>query len=329
MKAIVITRPGGPEVLQLQDRPVPIPGPGEVLVKVGGAGINRPDVSQRKGHYPPPPGASPDIPGLEIAGTVAGNGTGSSRWKAGDKVCALLTGGGYAEYCAVPEVQCLPVPANFSWAEAASLPETFFTVWTNVFDRGKLSPGEALLVHGGSGGIGVAAIQLANAWGAQVYATAGTDEKCAFCESLGAKKAINYKTQEFKEVIKTITNNKGVNVILDMMGGDYTADNLSVLADEGRLLLINFMRGEEASVKLGVIMRKRLTITGSTLRPRNSEFKSKIAAQLEEHVWPWLASGKVKPVVFKTFRLEDAPEAHRLMESSAHIGKIVLLIDNL
>ncbi len=326
MRAIVITKPGAPEVLQIQERPQPIPGIGEVLVHVSAAGVNRPDVTQRKGHYPPPPWASPDIPGLEIAGTVVGTGKDCSRWKKGDKVCALVAGGGYAEYCAVPEGQCLPITHNLSFAEAASLPETLFTVWSNVFDRGRLKPGETLLVHGGSGGIGVAAIQLAKAFGASVFVTAGTDEKCAFCEKLGAAKGINYKTQKFKNVIKDLTHNKGVNVILDMIGGDYTPDNLEVLADDGRLVLINFMNGEEATVKLGLIIRKRLIITGSMLRSRDVEFKSEIAAHLEKQVWPWLISGVVKPIVYRTFPLEKAAEAHQLMESSEHIGKIVLLV---
>ena len=327
MKAIVITKPGDPEVLQLQDRPQPVPNATEVLVRVSAAGINRPDVAQRKGHYPPPLGASPDIPGLEIAGTVVGAGKDCVRWKIGDKICALVSGGGYAEFCAVPEGQCLPVPPNLSFAEAASLPETFFTVWNNVFDRGKLKDGETLLVHGGSSGIGVAAIQLAKAYGAMVFVTAGTDEKCSFCEKLGAERGINYKTEKFKEVVKELTKNKGVDVILDMIGGDYTQDNLEVLAEDGRLVLINFMRGEEARVKLGLIMRKRLIITGSTLRSRDVKFKTQVAVRLEENVWPWLISGKVKPIVYRTFGLENASEAHRLLESSMHIGKVVLLID--
>ncbi len=326
MKAIVITKPGAPEVLQIQERPQPIPAATEVLVKVFAAGINRPDIAQRKGNYPPPAGASPDIPGLEIAGTIDGVGKDCKRWKLGDKICALVSGGGYAEYCAVPEGQCLPVPHNLTFAETASLPETFFTVWSNVFERGRLKPGESLLVHGGSSGIGVAAIQLAKAAGATVFVTAGTKEKCSFCEALGAEKAINYKTEKFKEIIKKATHNKGVDVILDMIGGDYTPDNLDILAEDGRLVLINFMKGEESTVKLGLIMRKRLTVTGSTLRVRDAAFKSSIAAQLEQHVWPWLISGKVKPIVYKTFPMAMAAEGHRLMESSEHIGKIVLLI---
>lgn len=325
MKAIVITAPGGPEVLQLQERPTPQAGPGEVLVKVFAAGINRPDVSQRKGNYPPPKGASPDIPGLEIAGVIAGLGENCSVWKIGDKICALLTGGGYAEYCSVPEGQCLPIPDNLSFAEAASLPETYFTVWSNVFDRGKLKPGEKLLVHGGTSGIGVAAIQMAKAFGAVVYVTTGNDEKCSFCEWLGADKAINYKTKRFRDEIKSIVPG-GVDIILDMIGGGYTPDNLDILAEEGRLVLINMMKGDETTIRLSTIMRKRLTVTGSLLRPRNTAFKASVAKALKEHIWPWLVSGRVKPVVYKTFPLEKAHEAHQLMESSSHIGKIVLLI---
>ena len=324
MKAVVITKPGPPEVLQLQDRAVPEPAPGEVLVKVFAAGVNRPDVAQRKGQYPPPPGASLDIPGLEISGVVERQGKDSLTLKVGDKICALVSGSGYAEYCCVPEGQCLPIPSGLSFVEAASLPETFFTVWSNVFERGRLGHDEKLLVHGGSSGIGVAAIQMAKTWGATVYVTAGSDEKCVFCENLGAEKAINYKTQKFKEEIKTFTSNKGIDVILDMIGGDYTPDNLEILREEGRLVLINIMKGDETTIKLSQVMRKRLTITGSLLRPRDIGFKSSVAAKLKEVVWPWLESGKIKPIVFETFPLEKAAEAHRLMESSKHIGKIVL-----
>ncbi|HEX5168471.1 MAG TPA: NAD(P)H-quinone oxidoreductase [Cyclobacteriaceae bacterium] len=327
MKAIVITEPGAPEVLQIQERPKPVPGIKEVSVKVFAAGVNRPDISQRKGHYPAPPGVSPDIPGLEVAGVVVETGRSGSRWKIGDKVCALVAGGGYAEYCSVPEGQCLPVPGELSFAEAASLPETFFTVWSNVLDRGRLKPTESFMVHGGTSGIGVAAIQIAKAWGATVYATAGTDDKCSFCEKLGAEKAINYRTQQFREVIREITNNRGVDVILDMIGGDYTQANLDVLAEEGRLVLINFMHGDETSIKLSSILRKRLTVTGSTLRIRDVSFKTSIAVQLEKNVWPWLINGEVKPIVFKTFPLEEAAAAHRLLESSEHIGKVVLEIN--
>jgi len=324
MKAIIITQPGPPDVLQLQDRPIPAYHANEVLVKVYAAGINRPDVAQRKGNYPPPASAPQDIPGLEIAGIVTEVGAEITRWKVGGKVCALVIGGGYAEYCSVPEGQCLPIPGNLSFTEAASLPETFFTVWSNVFDRGKLQPGESLLVHGGSSGIGVTAIQMAVALGNTVYTTAGTEEKCKFCENLGAAKAINYKTQNFKDEILKLTNNKGVNVIVDMIGGDYTPLNLQSLADEGRLVMINTMKGKDVNVDLSLVMRKRLDITGSMLRSRDVAFKTAIAGDLEKHIWPLLASGKIKPVICKVFPASEAAEAHRLMESSEHIGKIVL-----
>jgi NADPH2:quinone reductase len=324
MKAIVITHPGGPEVLQMVERPIPAYSANEVLVKVSAAGINRPDVSQRKGHYPPPPGASPDIPGLEIAGTVIEVGVDVTRWKTGDKICALVTGGGYAEYCNVPEGQCLPIPGSLTFIEAASLPETFFTVWSNVFDRGTLKRGESLLVHGGSSGIGVAAIQMAKALGCIVYVTAGTEEKCRFCESLGVAKAINYKTENFAEVIKQITAGKGVDVILDMIGGDYTSNNIKSLAYDGRLVLINMMMGKDVHVDLSLVMMKRLIITGSTLRSRDTTFKAAIAQKLEKNIWPLLASGQIKPIINKVFPASEASAAHRLMESSEHIGKIVL-----
>ncbi|MBB5395995.1 NAD(P)H-quinone oxidoreductase [Mucilaginibacter sp. AK015] len=324
MKAIIISEPGGPEVLELADRPVPACNANEVLVKVMAAGVNRPDVAQRKGNYPPPAGAPPDIPGLEIAGIVAGVGAAVTRWKVGDKVCALVIGGGYAEYCTAPQGQCLPVPGNLSFAEAASLPETFFTVWSNVFDRGHLQPGESLLVHGGSSGIGVAAIQMATALGSTVYVTAGSDEKCRFCEALGAAKSINYNHQDFSNTIDQLTGGNGVNVILDMIGGDYTAPNIKSLAPEGRLVLINTMKGKNAEIDLSTVMRKRISITGSTLRARDVEFKSAIAQNLEKHIWPLLASAKIKPVIYKTFAADEAAAAHRVMESSAHMGKIVL-----
>src|ERR1700744_2149588 len=324
MKAVVITYPGGPEVLQLQDRPKPSFSSNEVLVKVSAAGINRPDIFQRKGNYPPPAGAPQDIPGLEIAGTIAEVGAGVSRWKVGDKVCALITGGGYAEYCNVPEGQCLPVPGNLTFVEAASLPETFFTVWTNVFDRGKLQAGESLLVHGGSSGIGVAAIQIANAMGSTVYVTAGSDEKCKFCETLGAAKAINYNSEDFTTTIAQLSDNKGVNVILDMIGGNYTPGNIQSLAEEGRLVMINTMKGKDVQIDLSQVMRKRLTITGSMLRSREIAFKSAIARNLEKHIWPLLAAGKIKPVINSVFPADKAAEAHALMESSEHMGKIVL-----
>lgn len=324
MKAVVITNPGGPEVLRLQDRPEPKPAAGEVLIKVAAAGVNRPDVFQRKGNYPPPPGVSPDIPGMDIAGTVVEAGSEVTRWRPGDQVCALVSGGGYAEYCTAPEGQCLPVPDGLTLIEAASLPETFFTVWSNVFDRGQLQPGEALLIHGGTSGIGTTAIQIAKALGSTVYATAGSDEKCAFCEHLGATKAVNYKTHNFKEVITEATGGKGVNVILDMIGGDYTPDNLQLLAEDGRLVMINAMKGNKAEVDLHLVMRKRLVITGSTLRNRDIAFKSAIAHSLERHVWPLITSNEIRPVICETFPAAEAAKAHELMESGSHWGKIVL-----
>jgi NADPH2:quinone reductase len=324
MKAIIITQPGGPEVLQIAERPTPAYSSTEVLIKVHAAGINRPDIYQREGNYPPPQGAPQDIPGLEIAGVITEVGSEVTRWKVGDKVCALVMGGGYAEYCNAPEGQCLPIPDNLTFEEAASLPETFFTVWTNVFDRGQLKANETLLVHGGSGGIGVAAIQMAKALGHTVYITAGSDEKCRVCEDLGAAKAINYKTENFAGVIKKLTNGKGVDVILDMIGGDYIAGNFKSLADEGRLVLINTMKGKDVQVDLSVVMRKRLTITGSMLRSREIAFKAAIAQNLEKIIWPFLTSGKIKPVINKVFPADKAAEAHELMESSEHVGKIVL-----
>jgi NADPH2:quinone reductase len=324
MKAVIITQPGSPEVLQLLERPQPAYAANEVLVKVAAAGINRPDVAQRKGNYPPPADAPQDIPGLEIAGIIAKVGVDVTRWKVGDRVCALVIGGGYATYCNVPAGQCLPVPDGLLFIEAASLPETYFTVWSNVFDRGKLQPGESLLVHGGSSGIGVAAIQMAKAMGSTVYTTAGTDEKCRFCEKLGAAKAINYKTENFKDELLNVTNGKGVDVILDMIGGDYTPLNLQSLADEGRLVMINMMKGKDVGIDLALVMRKRLIITGSMLRSRDTAFKAAIAQNLEKHIWPLLASGEIKPILYEVFSAEKAAEAHRLMESSEHIGKIVL-----
>ena len=324
MKAIVITAAGAPEVLKMEERAQPAITATEVLVKVMAAGVNRPDVYQRKGNYPPPKGAPRDIPGLEISGTIAAIGDKVTRWKVADKVCALVWGGGYAEYCNVPEGQCLPIPGNLTFVEAASLPETFFTVWSNVFDHGKLQPGESLLVHGGSSGIGVTAIQMATALGSKVYVTAGSNEKCKFCEKLGAAKAINYKTEDFSEIIHQLTDRTGVNVILDMIGGDYTPGNISSLADEGRLVLINAMKGKDVQIDLAQIMRKRLIITGSMLRSREIKFKSAIAHSLEQQVWPLLASGKIKPVIHAVFPAEDGAKAHALMESSEHVGKIVL-----
>ncbi|SHN23828.1 NAD(P)H-quinone oxidoreductase [Mucilaginibacter sp. OK098] len=324
MKAIIITQPGGPEVLQIEERPTPFYQSNEVLVKVHAAGVNRPDVYQRKGNYPPPQGAPQDIPGLEIAGIIAEVGSEVTRWKVGDKVCALVMGGGYAEFCNAPEGQCLPVPDNLTFIEAASLPETFFTVWSNVFDRGLLKNNETLLVHGGSSGIGVAAIQMAHALGHKVYVTAGSDDKCRFCEELGAAKAIDYKKENFAEIIKELTEGKGVDVILDMIGGNYTAGNLQSLAEEGRLVLINTMNGKDAQVDLSVVMRKRLTITGSMLRSREIAFKAAIARNLEKIIWPLIVSGKIRPVINKVFPADEAAKAHKLMESSEHVGKIVI-----
>jgi NADPH2:quinone reductase len=318
MRAVEISKPGGPEVLKPVDRPKPTPKDGEILIKVAAAGVNRPDILQRSGNYAPPPDAS-DLPGLEVAGEVV---TPGKTFKAGDKVCALVHGGGYAEYCATPEVQALPVPKGLSLIEAASLPETFFTVWGNVFDRGRLAPGETLLVQGGTSGIGVSAIQMAAAMGNRVFATAGSDEKVAACLRLGAAKAFNYKTQDFEKELQKET----VNVILDMVGGDYVPKELRCLADDGRLVFIAFLRGMKTELDIMLVMRKRLTITGSTLRPRPVAFKGAIARSLREKIWPLIERGKIKPEIYKTFPLEQAVEAHRLMESSQHIGKIVLTL---
>ncbi len=325
MRAIQIEKPGGPEVLQPAERPRPEPKPHEILVKVAAAGVNRPDVLQRMGLYAVPPDAS-DLPGLEIAGEVVACGSAVTRWKAGDKVCALTHGGGYAEYCVTPEVQALPVPRGLSMAEAASLPETFFTVWSNVFDRGRLAPGETLLVQGGTSGIGVTAIQMAVAMGNRVFATAGSEEKCAACVKLGATEAFNYKTADFVAGVKAATGGKGVDVILDMAAGDFVPRELKALADEGRLVFIAFLRGPKTELDVNELMRRRLTLTGSTLRPRPVEFKGAIARNLREKIWPLIEAGKIKPVIYKTFPLAQAGEAHKLMESSQHIGKIVLTV---
>jgi NADPH2:quinone reductase len=325
MRAVEISQPGGPEVLKLTDVPKPAPKPNEILVRVAAAGVNRPDVLQRMGLYPVPPDASP-LPGLEIAGEVAEAGADVKDWKAGDKVCALANGGGYAEFCAVPAVQALPIPGKLSMAEAASLPETFFTVWSNVYDRGRLAPGESLLVQGGTSGIGVTAIQMAAALGNNVFATAGSDDKVAACVRLGAEKAFNYRTQDWVAEVRAATGGKGVNVILDMVGGDYVPKELKCLAEEGRLVFIAFLRGPKAELPIVDVMSKRLTITGSTLRPRTAEFKGYVARNLREKIWPLIESGRIKPQVYKTFGLEQAVEAHRLMESSQHIGKIVLTL---
>jgi NADPH2:quinone reductase len=325
MRAVEITQHGGPEVLKIGTRPVPQPKPGEVLIKVAAAGVNRPDTMQRAGNYPVPPGAS-DIPGLELAGSIVSLGEGVRDWRVGDSVTALVAGGGYAEYCTAPAPQCLPIPKGLTAVEAASLPETFFTVWSNVFDRGRLAPGESFLVQGGSSGIGVTAIQMVRAFGNRVFATAGSAGKCEACVKLGAERAINYKTEDFVAVIKEATGGKGVNVILDMVGGDYLDRELKCVADDGRIVIIAFLGGAKATVFLNDILRRRLTVTGSALRPRPVEFKGAIARNLREKVWPLIESGKIKPVVHETFPLAEASRAHALMESSAHIGKIVLTV---
>ena len=323
MKAVEISRSGGPDVLLPCQRPLPVPAAGEVLVAVEAAGVNRPDVLQRQGGYAPPPGAS-DLPGLEIAGRIAALGGGVGDWRVGDAVCALVAGGGYAEYCAVPAPQCLPLPKAFDMVRAAAIPETYFTVWTNVFDRGRLKAGEAFLVHGGSSGIGTTAIQLAHASGARVFATAGDAEKCAACRRLGADLAIDYRREDFVDVVSKATDGRGVDVILDMVGGDYIARNLKILALEGRLVQIAFLKGSSTELNLLPLMLKRQTLTGSTLRPRTVAEKGAIARALLANVWPLLESGRVAPVIHATFPLARAADAHRLMESSAHIGKIVL-----
>jgi NADPH2:quinone reductase len=325
MRAIEITQPGKPEVLQLCERPLPTPGAGEVLIKVHAAGINRPDVLQRLGHYPVPPGAS-DLPGLEVAGEIVDGDLAGSALRKGDMVCALVQGGGYAEYCVAPVGQCLPIPKGLGPLEAASLPETFFTVWSNVFDRAALAGGETLLVQGGTSGIGVTAIQLAAALGHRVFATAGSDDKCRACESLGAERGINYRDEDFVAVVKELTAGKGVDVVLDMVAGDYVAREIDCLADDGRIALIALLGGARASLDLGQVLRRRLSISGSTLRPRPVAFKAAIARKLLARVWPLLEQGKIKPVIFKTFPLEQAAQAHALMESSTHVGKIVLQV---
>ncbi|MDB5844474.1 MAG: Alcohol dehydrogenase, zinc-binding domain protein [Polaromonas sp.] len=326
MRVIEITSFGAPEVLQAGTRPDPVPAAGEVLIRVRASGVNRPDVLQRTGNYPVPPGAS-DIPGLEVAGEIVGGDAAAmsaANLKLGDRICALVAGGGYAELCVAPVGQCLSVPAGLSDIEAASLPETFFTVWSNVFERARLQQGETLLVQGGSSGIGVTAIQIAKAMGATVLVTAGTDDKCAACVALGADHAINYKTSEFVEQVKTLTSGQGVDVILDMVGGSYVSREVECLAEDGRLVIIAVQGGVKAEFNAGLVLRRRLTITGSTLRPRSLEFKTAIAAALKEKVWPLIASGAIKPVIHSTFAATDAAHAHTLMESNRHIGKIVL-----
>lgn len=326
MRAVEITAFGKPEVLRITERPNPVPGAGELLIRVAASGINRPDVLQRTGNYPVPPGAS-DIPGLEVAGTVVSGDAGAmaeAGIAVGDRVCALVAGGGYAELCIAPVGQCLPTPAGLSDVEAASLPETFFTVWSNVFDRGRLQAGETFLVHGGTSGIGVTAIQLAKAFGATVIATAGSDEKCAASRAQGADHAVNYKAADFVAEAKRITGDRGVDVILDMVAGSYVARDVECLAEDGRLVILAVQGGTKAEFNAGLVLRRRLTITGSTLRPRPVAFKAAIARALHERVWPLLDSAAVKPVVHRTFAAEEAAQAHALMESGAHVGKIVL-----
>lgn len=327
MKYVEMVAPGGPEVLQLRECDAPAPQRGEVLIKVAAAGVNRPDVFQRLGAYPPPPGASP-ILGLEVAGQVAALGKGCGLWRIGEKVCALTNGGGYAELVTVPETQCLPVPEGLSLVEAAALPETCFTVWSNVFDRAGLKPGESFLVHGGSSGIGTTAIQMARGLGAKVFATAGSDEKCGVCRGLGAEFVVNYQSQDFVEVFLAATGGKGVDVVLDMVGGDYIARNMKVAAVEGRIVNINYVRGSKVEIDFRPVMLKRLTLTGSTLRPQPTEVKAAIARSLKERVWPHIEAGRIKPLVAKIFPLSEAASAHRFMESGAHIGKIILAVDN-
>lgn len=326
MNFIDLPQFGGPEMLVPARGPVPVPGAGETLIRVAAAGVNRPDVLQRTGGYNPPPGASP-VPGLEVAGTVVAAGPGVTALKPGDEVCALVTGGGYAEYCVAPAMQCLPIPAGLTPVEAAGLPETFFTVWTNVFQRGRLQSGETFLVHGGSSGIGTTAIQLARAFGARVFTTVGSAEKAQFCEELGAERAINYREEDFVPVVKTLTGGAGVNLILDMVGGPYIERNIDALAVEGRLVQIAFLLGSSETVNFTPIMIKRLTVTGSTLRPRTVEQKAAIARELREKVWPLIEAGRVRPIIHTTFPLGEAAAAHALMESSAHTGKIILTCD--
>lgn len=325
MTAIEIAQPGGPDALKPGTRPVPTPAEGEVLVKVAAAGVNFPDVMQRRGNYPPPPGAS-DIPGLEIAGVVISLGAGVKGLQPGDEICALVSGGGYAEYCVAPAAQCLPVPDNFDMVRAAAIPETFFTVWTNLVDRGELQAGQWVLIHGGSGGIGTAAIQVAHALGARVLTTARTAEKCAMCETLGADRAINYTEEDFVEIAKEMTGGAGVDLIIDIVGGDYAVRNLHALAEGGRLVQVAVQGGAKPEIPLFLIMQKRLTLTGSTLRPRSVAEKGAIAAALKECIWPGLSAGELGPLVHITFPLAEAAKAHELMESSAHMGKIVLTV---
>jgi len=325
MTAVAISTPGGPEVLKPVEMPTPKPGAGQVLVKVAAAGVNRPDVQQRIGAYPPPPGHS-TLPGLEIAGEVVETGAGVARWRVGDKVCALVNGGGYAQYCIAEETAALPIPAGLDMVQAGAVPETFFTVWNNVFERGKLQSGEWFLVHGGSSGIGTTAIQLAKAFGARVLATAGSADKCKACLDLGADRAINYKTEDFVGVCKDATGGKGVNVTLDMVGGDYTDKNIIAAADDARIVQIATLGGADVKFNISRLMVKRVTLTGSTLRPRTREVKAGFARALEEKVWPLFGAGKIKVVMDSTFPLAQAADAHRRLETSQHVGKIVLTV---
>ena len=325
MTGIALNGKGGPEVLQPQSMAVPMPGPGQILVKVAAAGVNRPDVQQRMGAYPPPPGHSP-LPGLEIAGEVAAVGPGVARWKAGDQVCALVNGGGYAEYCLAEDVQALPIPKGVAMANAGGIPETAFTVWNNVFERGALEAGDWFLVHGGTSGIGTTAIQLAKAFGARVIATAGSADKCQVCRDLGADHAVNYKTDDFVAVVKDVTGGHGIDVTLDMVGGDYTERNIAAAAEDGRIVQIATLAGPMTTFTLPRLMMKRLTLTGSTLRPRTRDVKARFARALEKKVWPLYASGRVKVIMDSTFPLAQAADAHRRMETSQHVGKIVLTV---
>jgi NADPH:quinone reductase len=325
MRVVEISQFGPPDVLRIAERPMPTPGPDDVVIKVAAAGVNRPDVVQRYGKYQPPPGAC-DILGLEVSGHIASRGSNVAQWQEGDAVCALVASGGYAEYCVAPQVQCLPPPSRLSLVDAAAVPETFFTVWTNVFERGRLCRGESILVHGGSSGIGTTAIQLARAFGARVFATAGTEAKCAACRALGAELAMNYHLVDWVEAVREATAGRGVDAVLDIVGGAYVARNLDALAMEGRLLQIAFLKSSKVELDLMQVMRRRLTITGSTLRPRTPAQKGAIARQLQEHVWPLLEDGSVAPVIHATFPLERAADAHRMMEASTHIGKIVLIV---
>jgi NADPH:quinone reductase len=325
MKAVEIAAPGGPEQLRITERPRPKPGEAEVLIRVAAAGVNRPDVMQRQGRYPPPPGAS-DLPGMEVAGEIAEIGPNVSGLAVGDKVTALLPGGGYAQYAIASAVLCLPVPEDMSLVQAAAIPETYFTVWTNLFERGGCKAGDTVLIHGGTSGIGTTAIQLAHAWGARVYATAGSAEKTKACERLGAERGIDYKTEDFVEVINQVTGGRGVDIVLDIVAGTYVARNIDCAAVEGRIVCISLLGGPKAEINVGKILTKRLTLTGSTLRPRTVAQKGVVAAGVLKHIWPLLRAGRARPVIHTTFPLAEASEAHRLMESSDHIGKIVLTL---